>query len=227
MEHTTQQNRSQSTDRQTVSAARQFMDGIEAYAISKPDQLRALCRLSASAVLGILLGIFSYFFLEAEPIADIRNACSDYIAARAFSAYPNLRAYLTFFGAWFFHHAIPLLLPLCTVITVYPTALCQAAVSLRGLLCGFAVCTLSGTFSPFAVCLTFAQTALCALHVYLGTKCIRYASHRAKLPPKSQAHRTARWLLSETAPLAAAVLITCMTLAMGLLLISFICTWLL
>ena len=224
MEHTTYQNRSQSTNKQTASAGQQFMDGMQAYAISKPDQLRTLYRLSAAAVLGILVGIFAFFFLEAEPIADIQNASRDYTAVRTFSAYPNLRAYLVFFGAWFFHHAIPLLLPLCCVITRYPTVLCQAAAAVRGFLCGFAVCTLSGTFSPFAVYMTFAQTAVCALHVYLGTKCIRYASRRAKLPPQSQAHRTARWLFSETAPLAAAVLITLSALAMGLLLISVVCT---
>ena len=91
-------------------------------------------------------------------------------------------------------------------------------------LCGFAVCTLSGTFSVFAVYLTFAQTALCALGVYLGTKCTRYASRRAKLPAQSHAHRTLHWLLTETAPTAAAALITFTALASGQLLISCVCT---
>ncbi len=224
MEHTTYQNRSHTHGKQTASAGRQFMDGMQAYAISQPEQLRSLCRLSAAAVLGMLLGIFAYFFLEANPIADIQSASDDYLTARAFSAYPSLRAYLVFFSAWFFHHAIPHLLPLCTVITVYPTVLCQMTAAMRGLLCGFAVCSLSGTFSPFAVYLTFAQTALCALHVYLGTKCIRYASRRAKLPPQSQAHRTVRWLLTEAAPLAAAHLIALSAQAAGQLLISCVCT---
>ncbi len=224
MEYTTHQNRSQSKNRETASAKRQFFDGMQAYAVSRPEQLHTLCRLAAAALTGILLGIFSYFFWEAEPIADIRRAADDYITTRAFSSYGNLRAYLVFFSAWFFHHAWSTVLPLCTVITVYPTALCYGITALRGFLCGFAVCTLSGTFSPFAVYLTFAQTALCALCVYLGTKCIRYARHRASLPTKSKSHRTVRWLLTESAPLAAAVLITLTALAAGLLLISCVCT---
>lgn len=223
MEHTAYQSRSQTTDR-TASAGQQFMEGMQSYAIAKPQQLRTLCRLSAAAVLGIILGIFSYFFLDATPISDVGRAADDYIAARAFTEYPDLRTYLEFFSAWFFHHAIPFAALLITVITVYPGVLCQIMTVLRGFLSGYAICTLSGTFSVFAVYLTFAQTALCALHVYLGTKCIRYASHRARLPAQSKTHRTLRWLLTETAPLAAAALITLSALAVGQLLISCICT---
>ena len=224
MEHTTHQNRSQTQNKGFASAGKLFYSGMQAYAVSRPEQLHILCRLSAASLTGILLGIFTYFFFEAEPIADIRRAADDYITARAFFSYGSLRAYLTFYSAWFFHHAWPTILPLCTVITVYPTALCCGITALRGFLCGFTVCTLSGTFSPFAVYLTFAQTALCALCVYLGTKCIRYASRRASLPAKSKTHRTLRWLLTESAPLSAAALITLTALAAGLLLISGICT---
>ena len=224
MEQSTHQNRSQTQNHGIASASKQFFAGMQAYAVSRPEQLHALCRLSSAALTGILLGIFAYFFWDAEPVTDIRRAANDYITARAFSSYGSLRAYLTFFSAWFFHHALPTLLPLCTVITFYPTVLCYGITALRGFLCGFTVCTLSGTFSPFSVYLTFAQTALCALCVYLGTKCIRYATHRASLPAKSKNHRTLRWMLTESAPLAAAVLITITALAAGLLLISGICT---
>ena len=211
MEQTTHQNRSQTQNHGIASASKQFFAGMQAYAVSRPEQLHALCRLSSAALTGILLGIFAYFFWDAEPIADLRRAANDYITARAFSSYGTLRAYLTFFSAWFFHHALP-------------TVLCYGITALRGFLCGFTVCTLSGTFSPFSVYLTFVQTALCALCVYLGTKCIRYATRRASLPAKSKNHRTLRWLLTESAPLAAAVLITITALAAGLLLISGICT---
>lgn len=224
MEYSTQHSRSRTQNTETGSAGRQFMSGMQTYAVSRPEQLHTLCKLSAAALLGILIGIFSYFFLDAEPIADIRQAADDYIAARAFSSYGSLRAYLTFFSTWFFHHALPTVLPLCTVITVYPTVLCQIIAFLRGFLCGFTVCTLTGTFSVFSVYMTFAQTALCALCVYLGTKCTRYAARRAKLPPQSHPEQTLRWLLTDIAPLTAAVLITLSTLAFGQLLISCVCT---
>ena len=224
MEYSTQHSRSRTQNTETGSVGRQFMSGMQTYAVSRPEQLHTLCKLSAAALLGILIGIFSYFFLDAEPIADIRQAADDYIAARAFSSYGSLRAYLTFFSTWFFHHALPTVLPLCGVITFYPTVLCQIITFLRGFLCGFAVCTLTGTFSVFSVYMTFAQTALCALCVYLGTKCTRYAHRRAKLPPQSHVHRTLRWLLTDTAPLAVSVLITLITLASGQLLISCVCT---
>ncbi len=223
MEHTAYHSRSQTSDK-TASAGQQFIEGMQSYAIAKPQQLQSLCRLSAAAVTGILLGIFAFFFWDVTPISDVGRAADDYIAARAFSQYPTVQEYLEFFSAWFFHHAIPLAALLVTVITVYPGVLCQIMTVLRGILCGYAICTLSGTFSLFAVYLTFAQTALCALHVYLGTKCIRYASRRAKLPSGAKTHRTLRWLLTETAPLATAALITLTALAVGQLLISCICT---
>jgi len=224
MEHSTHHSRSQTQNTEASAAARQFMSGMQTYAVSRPEQLHTLCKLSAAALLGILIGIFSYFFFDAEPIADIQQAAHNYIAARAFSSYSSLRAYLTFYSTWFVHHALPTILPLCSVITFYPTVLCQIILCLRGFLCGFAVCTLTGTFSVFTICLTFAQTALCALCVYLGTKCTRYAHRRAKLPAQSHAHRTLRWLLTDTAPLAVAALITLTTLASGQFLISCICT---
>ena len=223
-EYTKYDRHTQSHTANAKTAAQLFFEGMHAYAAAKPEQLSVLCRLSAAALLGILLGIFAFFFLEAAPISDPAQAAHDYITQRAFSSYASTRAYSEFLGAWFFHHAWRTALPLCTVICTCPHLLCPCIILLRGFLSGFAVCTLSGTFSVFAVYLTFAQTALCALCIYLGTKCTRYAVHRAKLQPQTKIHRTTRWFLLETAPTAAAVLITLTTLTFGLLLISCICT---
>lgn len=223
MEQTAYQSRTQTSQTDT-SAQRLFFDGMRAYAAARPEQLRILCRLSAAALLGMLLGIFAFFFLDAAPIADPMTAAHEYVTLRAFSGYDSLRSYTAFFSRWFFHHAWMTALPLCTLITVYPCLLCQILLVFRGVLCGFAVCTLAGTFSVFAVYLTLAQTALCALCIYLGTKCTRYATHRAKLSPHAKTHRTLRWFLSETAPTAVAALITLTTQAFGQLLISCVCT---
>jgi len=221
MEQTTHQSRRQT---QNADARRCFMDGMHAYALARPEQLSTVCRLSASAAVGILLGIFCFYYTDAAPIADVQSAAHDYVTARAFSAYSSLRTYLIFFSAWFFHHALPALLPLFTVITVYPRPLCHILTVLRGVLCGFSVCTLTGTFSVFTVYFTVAQAVLCAECIYLCTKCIRYASRRHRISPQSAKPFSVQRLLSETAPTAAAVLLTLTAQALGQLLISCICT---
>ena len=79
MEHTTHRYNAQSKNTAHTSAGQQFLDGMHAYAIGQPGQLRTLCILSAATLIGILLGIFSFFFYDAAPIADIETAASDYM----------------------------------------------------------------------------------------------------------------------------------------------------
>ena len=227
MDQTT--NRSKRTQTfHTAGAGKCFADGMTAYAMSQPQQLHTLCRLSAAAVLGILLGIFCFYFFGAAGISDMQGAADGYMSARAFSSYTSMQAYLAFYGAWFSHHALLTLLPLCTVITVYPLPLCYLITVLRGVLCGYCICMLTGTFSAFTAYMTAAQLSLCALYIYLGTKCIRYASRRGKCPQQQnrQISPTLHRLLCEAAPLTAAVLLTLTAQALGQLLISCACTML-
>ena len=215
----------QNQDIHTVG--RLFSDGMHAYALTHPAQLHMLFRLSAAAVTGILLGIFCFYFFGAEPISDSETAAAEYIGSRAFSPYGSMREYLSFFSAWFSHHAFPTLLPVITVITVYPLPLCYLITALRGILCGYSVCLLTGTFSVFTVYMTLAQTALCALCIYLCTKCIRYTAQRQKNAQQKQSRLSLPWLFSEAAPLAASHLLALTALALGQLLISCVCTVLL
>ena len=218
MEQTTHQKHSHT---QNTAAGRYFFEGMQAYALARPGQLHTVCRLSASAVLGILLGIFCFYFTEAQPIANPAAAAQDYAAVRAFGAYDTLPSYLSFFSAWFFHHALPALLPILTVITVYPVPLCHIITVIRGVLCGFCICTLTGAFSLFTVYMTFAQTALCAECIYICTKCVHYAGHRRR---RRTSPFSLQWLCSDAAPTAAAVLLALTAQAIGQLLISCFCT---
>ena len=220
MEQTTNRSRSQSAS----DAAKRFSDGMMTYALSEPQQLRTLCRLSAGAVLGILLGIFCFYFWDTPRIADLPSAASDYITARAFSSYDSMRSYLAYFGAWFSHHALWMLLPLITVITVCPMPLSYLITVLRGALCGFSVCMLTGTLTVFSACMIAAQAALCALFIYLCTKCIRYACRRQKRAPQTQDLLSLSWLLGDAAPLGAAYALALSAQALGQFLISIGCT---
>ncbi len=211
------------TQNQDISAiGRLFSDGMHAYALTRPTQLHTLFRLSAAAVTGILLGIFFFYFFGTAPIADAETAVSEYTVSRAFSSYGSVREYLSFFSAWFSHHAFLTLMPVITVISVCPLTLCYFITALRGILCGFSVCMLTGTFSAFTVYMTLAQTALCALCIYLCTKCVRYTAQRDRT--SQQQRFSLPWLISEAAPLAAAHLLALSALALGQLLISCVCT---
>ena len=201
-----------------------FADGMQSFALSRPAQLHTLFRLSSAAVTGILLGIFCFYFFGTKPISVTETAAAEYIGSRAFTSFASLREYLAFFSAWFSHHALPQLLPLVTVITVYPLPLCYLISALRGMLCGFSVCMLTGGFSIFSVYMTFAQTSLCALCIYLGTKCICFTAHRGKHANSGAPGISLPWLLGEAAPLAVAVLLTLTALAVGQLLVSVVCT---
>ena len=212
------------TQNQDTTVGRLFSDGMYAYALSRPAQLHTLFRLSAAAVTGILLGMFCFCFFGTAPIADAKTAVSDYTVSRAFSSYGSVREYLSFFSAWFSHHAVLTLLPALTVITVCPLPLCYLITALRGILCGFSVCMLTGTFSAFTVYMTLAQTALCALCIYLCTKCVRYTAQRDQAKRRQQRIFSLPWLISEAAPLAVSHLLALTALAAGQLLISCVCT---
>ena len=227
MEQTSREGYRKKQNQDTPTVGRLFTDGMHAYALTRPAQLYTLFRLSAAAVTGILLGIFCFYFFGSAPIADARITTAEYIGSRAFSSYGSMREYLSFFSAWFSHHAVLTLLPVITVITVYPLPLCYLITALRGLLCGFSVCMLTGAFSVFTVYMTFAQTALCALCIYLCTKCVRYTEQRDKTSRQPQHRFSLPWLFSEAAPLAAAHLLALTALALGQLLISCVCTLLL
>lgn len=220
MEQTTNRSRSQSAS----DTAKRFSDGMMAYALSQPQQLHTLCRLSAAAVLGILLGIFCFYFWDTAYITDIPSAANDYIAARAFSSYASMQSYLAYFGAWFSHHALCALLPLVTIITAYPLPLCYLITVLRGVLCGFSVCMLTDTLTVFSAYMIAAQAALCALLIYLCTKCIRYARRRQRHAAQTKEPLSLSWLLGDAAPLGAAYALALSAQALGQLLISVGCT---
>ena len=215
------------THRTGYSSAASYFDRIaesmQSYALARPEQLHTLCRLSASAVLGILIGIFCFFIGDTAALESADSASAAYTASRSFSAYSSLQEYLSFFAAWFFHHAWQMMLPLISLVTVIPAALCHAAVLFRGILCGYTVCMLTGGFSLFSVGLTLALGASCALCVYVGTKVLRYVRHRRKRP-SDRPICSLPWLCSEIAPLTASVLLALSALAAGLLAISCICT---
>ena len=222
MEHSGYHSKQQTRNEATSSFERIFMDGMHAYAVSRPGQLALLCRFSAAAIIGVLLGIFCFYFFGISPISDTQTAARDYLALRSFSSYDTMKAYLSFFGAWFSHHALLTVLPLLTVITVYPIPLCCLITALRGMLCGFSVCMLTGRFSVFTVYMTFAQAALCALCIYLCIKCSRYAKARANR--SGVGFLSLPWLLGNVSPLAAAHLLALSAIALGQLLIACGCT---
>lgn len=223
MEHTAGQRTPREQDSFAGPFLRRFTDGMLIYAIARPEQLYTLFRLSASAVLGILIGILCFFCTDHPALPSADPLGTAYITARAFSSYPSLPAYLAFFAAWFFHHAWQLLTPLVCVVTVIPVPLCHAAILIRGTVCGYALCTFTGGFSFFTVCLSLAQGALCALCIYIGTKSLCYVRRRQK---QGTGHPTPSlpWLCSEAAPLTVAVLLALSALALGQLAISCICT---
>ena len=199
-----------------------FSEGMLSYAIARPDQLHTMFRLSASAVLGILIGIFC-FFIGAPVVLQSADAAAAYTASRSFSAYPTMQDYLSFFAAWFFHHAWQTIMPLVCLITVIPVTLCHAAVLVRGMICGYTVCMLTGGFSLFSVGLTLALGASCALCIYVGTKVLCYVRHRRKRP-HGRTSCSLPWLCAEIAPLTVSVLLALSALAAGLLAISCLCT---
>lgn len=201
-------------------AAHIFRGGMHAYALSQPAQLRCLFRLSSAAALGMLIGIFLFFFSDAVSLTDAVRAADDYIRTRAFSSYSTPRDYLTFFSAWFFHHAWPIPAFLGTLLSVCPLPLCYLITLARGLYCGFALCTLTGRFSLFAVFMALAQGGLCAICVYLGTKCTRFSAKNRHRPPAW----SAPWLLGEAAPLTVSLLAALSAQATAQLLISTVCT---
>lgn len=221
MEQTFNAKNRQTQNQNTIG--RLFSEGMYAYALSRPTQLHTLFRMSAAAVTGILLGMFCFYFFGTAPIADAKTAVSDYTVSRAFSSYGSVREYLSFFSAWFSHHAVLTILPIISVISVCPQALCYLITALRGILCGFSVCMLTGTFSVFTVYMTLAQTALCALCIYLCTKCVRYTAQRDRAS-RQQRIFSLQWLISEAAPLAVSHLLALSALAAGQLLISCVCT---
>lgn len=216
------------TQRSADSPGQQFFAGMEAYALSRPEQKTVLCKLGAASLIGLLSGIFWYFLSQdGGTSADTVRLCEDYLALRAYSSYPTTAAYMSFFCAWFFHHAGMLFFALLTAVTQYPTVFCALLCAVRGAMSGYAVCTLSGAFSVFTVCCTLTQGALCALLMLVCAKCVRYGTNRRRLPPDRHRQFTLPWLLGEAAPLLCGLLFALGTLLAGLLALSGICTLLL
>ncbi len=203
----------------------QLIDGMHRYALCEPTQRKNLCVLSAMGCLGLLLGIFCFFFFDVQ--ADVQAFSVDYFSKRAFLSYPTLRDYCVFLSAWFWHCAKILFCALLCTCTVYPFIFCAGLCILRGAMASFAICMFAQQYHAAVILYILVQSALTAILVMFCVKCIRYADKRRALPPNQYRQFSLPWLLSETAPLLMGLLFACSALLFGMLALSAVSCFLL
>lgn len=198
-----------------------FASGMKRYALAGTAQAKTLAKLAAAAGVGIVIGVFCYWYLGTS--ADRELLMEDYAHLRAFVSYESVRDYAVFFSDWFCHHAVWLFCVLPLALTVYPGCFCALLCAARGMTAGFSVCTVSGGFSLFTVYYAAAQGALCVFLLMACAKGVAYAGYRRALPRTGHRQFSLVWLCGDLSPMLCGILFAAAAQMTGMLLVSAVC----
>ena len=199
---------------------------MEHFSCGHREAAECLCIHASAAGCGILFGVL-FFFLWGEH-AEIDAFSELYFQTRAFSSYADAHAYMEFFASWFCHHALWQAAALLCAFFVRPMVGTLPLCFARGLLAGFGICVLSGSFSGFVLYYAAAQAALLALLLMMSAKSIRYAKDRA-LYVKNMGGTfliSQAWVFGKLLPLLCGFFLSCGVQILGMLGISCASVWL-